>query len=65
MCPVIHVILTSGWEKKNQQRTYTEDHIEKKVHKNVPSFGNRLHITGTKINKQILNTNVCCAVQVN
>jgi hypothetical protein len=26
----IHVILTSGWEKKNQQRTYTEDHIEKK-----------------------------------
>jgi hypothetical protein len=30
-----------------------------------PPFGNRLHITGTKINKQILNTNVCCAVQVN
>jgi hypothetical protein len=30
MCPVIHVILTLGWENKNQQRTYTEDHIEKK-----------------------------------
>jgi hypothetical protein len=24
----------------------------------IPLFGNRLHITGTKINRQILNTNV-------
>jgi hypothetical protein len=31
MCPVIHVILTTSLrEEKNQQRTNTEDHIEKK-----------------------------------
>jgi len=29
MCPVIHVILTSVWEKK-KQRTNTEDRIGKK-----------------------------------
>ena len=32
--PVIHVILAiSGWEKKKQKKN-TEDHIEKKDHKN-------------------------------
>ena len=34
--PVIHVILAiSGWEKKNKKKPKnTEDHIEKKDHKN-------------------------------
>jgi hypothetical protein len=42
MCPVIHVILTTSLrEKKKQQRTNTEDHIEKRFTKNV----NERHIS--------------------
>jgi hypothetical protein len=36
MCPVIHVIFNIRLRRKEkQQRTNTEDHIEKKVHSNV------------------------------
>jgi tRNA A37 threonylcarbamoyladenosine synthetase subunit TsaC/SUA5/YrdC len=35
MCPVIHVILTTSLREINQQRTNTEDHIEKRFTKNV------------------------------